>query len=89
MSSRAKNLVTKYNHLVTQLRMHGVDFILATGKSPQMKAHKSRLRKSAAMTKNSGLFSSLNRGISSGAKNEHISTLQLANNGLNKRTEQS
>ena len=35
--SRAKGMVTKYNQLVTQLRMHGVDFILATGKgSPKL-----------------------------------------------------
>ena len=29
--SRAKIMVTKYNEMVTQLKVHGVDFILATG----------------------------------------------------------
>ena len=47
MLSRAKNLATKYNHLVTQLRVHGVDFMLATGKSPATKALEQRLRKNA------------------------------------------
>ena len=72
MNSRAKNLATKYNQLVTQLRVHGVDFILATGKSSQTKALESRLRKNAANNqakrtnasdaKMSGFFSSLDRG---------------------------
>ena len=45
MQSRVKSLATKYNQLVTQLRVHGVEFLLATGKSATTKALEQRLRK--------------------------------------------
>ena len=45
MQSRVKALATKYNQLVTQLRVHGVDFLLATGKNAATKALEQRLRK--------------------------------------------
>ena len=61
MQSRVKSLATKYNQLVTQLRVHGVDFLLATGKSAATKALEQRLRKKNqnGEAKLSGLYSSL------------------------------
>ena len=92
MLSRVKNLATKYNQLVAQLRDHGVDFLLATGKSPATKALENRLRKTAEFNKTginemkiSGFYSTLDRGSTTQQLMLQQSSMKHFRKAMNKR----
>ena len=65
--TRTQHMVIKYSELVTMLRLHGVEFILATGDNDEKKKKEVRhshrpSKKGNPALRSSGLFSSLDRG---------------------------
>ena len=84
MLNRARIIEVKYNQLVTQLRVHGVDFIIATGKAQQQSANQLDQETRGLVKKSS----SVKRGMHQSRHDQQMSNTSGFFSSLNKQSMQ-